>query len=105
MPGIDGYETCYRTLKGLGTPASDIPIIFITANDTVQSRQKGYQAGGSEYMAKPFLRGELKLAIRRALRTLDSLRGHTVLVVDDSSAILGLLKVGLGAKGLKVIKA
>jgi len=106
MPGIDGYETCYKIRNGSASkPFADIPIIFITANDTVQSRQKGYQAGGNEFMSKPFLPGELSMAIERAQKTHDGLRGHTVLVVDDSSSVRSLLTIGLRAKGLNVIGA
>lgn len=106
MPGLDGYETCYKIRNG-GVPEafSEVPIIFITANDTVQSRQKGYQAGGNEFIAKPFLPGELGMAIERAQKAHDGIRGHTVLVVDDSTSIRSLLTIGLRAKGLNIIGA
>lgn len=106
MPGTDGYETCFKIRNGaVPREQSEVPIIFITANDTVQSRQKGYQAGGNEYMSKPFMPGELGMAIDRAQKVHDCIRGNTVLVVDDSSAIRGLLTIGLRANGLNVIGA
>ncbi|MEM9157794.1 MAG: response regulator [Verrucomicrobiota bacterium] len=109
MPGIDGYETCRRIRKGEGSgdrlEFSDMPIVFITANDTERSRQACYSAGGSEYLSKPFLQGELSLAVDRASSMYDSIRGHTVLIVDDSRAIRSYLTLGLRAKGLKVIEA
>src|SRR5947209_1451475 len=52
MPDMDGYEAC-RRLKGIPGLA-EIPIIFITANDDAESLVKGFEAGGVDYIAKPF---------------------------------------------------
>jgi DNA-binding NtrC family response regulator len=52
MPGIDGIETC-RRLKRSPTTAL-IPVIFITANDEKTSLVAGFQAGGVDFIAKPF---------------------------------------------------
>lgn len=106
MPGIDGFETCHKIRNGsVPEPYAELPIIFITANDTLKSRQKGYQAGGNEFMSKPFLPGELSIAIERAQKNHDGIRGRTVLVVDDSSSVRSLLSIGLKAKGLNIVSA
>ncbi|MBC2605044.1 ATP-binding response regulator [Pelagicoccus albus] len=105
MPGIDGYQTCHQIRTGKGTSLTQVPIIFITANDTVKSRQRGYQAGGNDYVAKPFLPGELSLSIERAMKAQNKLKGRTVLVVEDSSAIRMLIITGLRAIGLRVLGA
>lgn len=52
MPDMDGYEAC-RQLKGIPGLA-EIPVIFITANDDPESLVKGFQAGGVDYITKPF---------------------------------------------------
>jgi signal transduction histidine kinase len=62
MPEQDGFETC-RLLKH-DTITADIPVIFITAKDDAQSRLEGFQAGGVDYISKPFQRDEV---IARAL--------------------------------------
>ena len=52
MPGMDGYEVC-RQLKA-SEATCDIPIIFISALDDVFDKVKGFEAGGADYIIKPF---------------------------------------------------
>lgn len=70
MPGVDGFETC-RRLKADAVTA-DIPVIFMTALDDVSDKIAAFQAGGVDYVSKPFQPEELlarvrtHLALRRA---------------------------------------
>ena len=61
MPEMDGYEACrqLKTMPGL----SEIPVIFITANDDPQSLVKGFQAGGVDYITKPFKDEEVLMRV------------------------------------------
>lgn len=69
MPGIDGYETC-RRLKA-DVELSRIPVIFLTARDDIEGIVEGFQAGGLDYVTKPFKKEEILLRIRTHLeRTL-----------------------------------
>lgn len=52
MPGMDGYEVC-RQLKASETTCG-IPVIFISALDDVFDKVKGFEAGGADYIIKPF---------------------------------------------------
>jgi len=52
MAGMDGYETCKR-LKA-SPKNQDIPVIFISAMHDVDDKLLGFQAGGVDYIAKPF---------------------------------------------------
>jgi DNA-binding NtrC family response regulator len=52
MEGIDGFETCHR-LKAL-EQTRDVPVIFISARDEMQSLVNGFAAGGIDYITKPF---------------------------------------------------
>lgn len=52
MPGIDGFETC-RKLKEQ-SETKDIPIIFITALSETINKVTGFNAGGVDYITKPF---------------------------------------------------
>lgn len=61
MPEMDGYEAC-RRLKG-APELSDIPVIFITANDDPESLVKGFQAGGVDYITKPFKEQEVLMRV------------------------------------------
>lgn len=58
MPEMDGYALC-RRIKSL--PAcSNVPVIFISALDDLESRLAGYDAGGDEFIVKPYKLAELK---------------------------------------------
>lgn len=111
MPGIDGYETCLRIRAGresfmsVHPAAREVPILFLTANDTEDARFQGYQAGADGFVNKPFMPGELPAEIDRATKALDDVRGHTVLIVDDSRTMRNALANCLMRKGLKVIVA
>ncbi len=62
MPGIDGYEVC-RMLKS-NSKTKDIPIIFLTAKTDVDSIAKGFEAGGVDYITKPFNTPELLARVK-----------------------------------------
>lgn len=51
MPGLDGFEICHR-LKANET-TREIPIIFMTALTDVESKLKGFELGGVDYVTKP----------------------------------------------------
>ena len=75
MPGIDGFETC-RRLKADET-TRDVPIIFITVMKDVESKLKGFEAGGVDYVTKPIEEREVlarvrtHLELQRARKTLE----------------------------------
>ncbi|MFB2878588.1 response regulator [Floridanema aerugineum] len=52
MPDMNGYEVCHRLKKIDKT--RDIPVIFISALDDVFDKVKAFQAGGVDYITKPF---------------------------------------------------
>ncbi len=52
MPGLDGFETC-RFLKK-NEEVRDIPVIFMTALTETVNKVKGFEAGGVDYITKPF---------------------------------------------------
>jgi len=57
MPGMSGYQVC-QTLKNDGN-TRHIPITFVSALDTLGERLTGYEAGGDDYITKPFEAKEL----------------------------------------------
>ncbi len=57
MPGINGFEVC-RIIKGK-KDCKDIPIIFLTAKSQINDILEGFEAGGSDYVTKPFNSAEL----------------------------------------------
>lgn len=56
MPGINGIETCRRLREMVD---NQIRFIFISAHDNMETRLKAYDAGGSDYICKPYSRAEL----------------------------------------------
>jgi two-component system, OmpR family, response regulator MprA len=63
LPGIDGLEVCRRLRS-----ASDVPILMLTARDTVPDRITGLDAGADDYIAKPFAFDELLARLRAIFR-------------------------------------
>lgn len=57
MPKMDGYEVC-RKIKN-DPEYSHIIVIFVTARGTSEERMKGFDAGGDDYIVKPFQEVEL----------------------------------------------
>jgi putative two-component system response regulator len=65
MPDIDGYQVC-RTLK-LNPATRDIPILFISALTETFDKVKAFQAGGVDYITKPFQLEEVQARVRTHL--------------------------------------
>ena len=63
MPGMDGLELC-RAIRD----AVSCPILFLTARITEQDKIRGFQAGGDDYIPKPFSLSELSARIAAHLR-------------------------------------
>jgi diguanylate cyclase (GGDEF)-like protein len=57
MPGMDGFETCQRIKANKAT--ADIPVIFMTALDRIEDKVAGFEAGGVDYITKPFQQVEV----------------------------------------------
>ncbi len=66
MPLKDGYQVC-RELKA-DTCTCNIPIIFISAKTQVEDKIKGLELGASDYVTKPFDRGDALARIRTHLK-------------------------------------
>ena len=64
MPRLDGIETT-RALRAAG---NDLPILVLTARDSVDDRVDGLDAGADDYLAKPFALDELLARVRAMLR-------------------------------------
>lgn len=70
MPGIDGLEVCRRLRKD-----GNIPILMVTARDSVTDRVEGLETGADDYLVKPFAFEELVARVKALLRRAEN--NHT----------------------------
>ncbi|MFD2177899.1 response regulator transcription factor [Veronia pacifica] len=61
MPVMDGLKACDAIRS---SEYSDIPIIFVTARDTLEDKLAGFQAGADDYLVKPYAFEELSARIK-----------------------------------------
>jgi two-component system response regulator MprA len=84
LPGMDGLEVCQRLRAG-----SSLPILMLTAKDTLQDRVQGLDAGADDYVVKPFELDELLARVRALLRRTQPERAPVLtfadLVLDTST--------------------
>src|SRR5262245_56755013 len=66
MPGMDGFECCRRLKQDPAT--ADIPVIFMTALGDLEDKVRGFAAGGSDYVVKPFEHEEVLARVRTHLK-------------------------------------
>jgi DNA-binding response OmpR family regulator len=69
MPGLDGWHVAEQLLDDELT--STIPIIFLTARAEIRDRVRGLDAGGVDYLTKPFNPVELAPLIRGLLASVE----------------------------------
>ena len=84
LPGINGIEVLRRIRKN-----SDIPVILLTARDSVMDKVSGLDTGADDYITKPFDIEELLARIRAALRKKITAKDNSASCVLSS----GLLKL------------
>jgi putative two-component system response regulator len=66
MPGMDGYEVCRRLKQDEQTRLT--PVVFVTALSDRRARLKGIEAGGDDFLSKPFDQLELSARVRSLIR-------------------------------------
>ena len=66
MPGMNGYDVCRELKRDKTTNAT--PVIFISALDEVVDKVKAFEAGGADYVTKPFEFGEVLARIENQLK-------------------------------------
>jgi len=64
MPYLDGFEFAAK----LRDEGYDIPIIFMTARDTIEAKLEGFRSGADDYICKPFNYQELLARVRAVVR-------------------------------------
>ena len=78
IPGRDGFEVC-RELRAAG---SNVPVIMLTARDTIEDRVEGLDTGADDYLTKPFEVAELLARLRALMRRGHAVRPEQIAVAD-----------------------
>ncbi|NLJ54626.1 MAG: response regulator transcription factor [Intrasporangiaceae bacterium] len=100
LPGMDGFQVLSR-IRGSG---STLPVIILTARDSVADTIAGLEGGADDYMQKPFSFGELLARIRLRLRSTEGTgsstpeQDATILTVGDISLDMRTRRVRVGGK-------
>ncbi len=105
MPGTDGFEFA----KIVRSMNNEIPILFMTARDDFEAKQRGYRVGIDDYMVKPIDLDELFLRIGALLRRakIASSRkleiGRFVMDADERTAYLGDEEIPMTAREFSIL--
>jgi DNA-binding response OmpR family regulator/two-component sensor histidine kinase len=65
MPLMNGVELCRKIKRNVYT--SHIPVILLTAKDTIADKEEGYESGADSYLTKPFSAKLLKVRVRNIM--------------------------------------
>jgi len=79
MPRLDGLAVCER----LRAEENDVPVLFLTARSELDDRLRGLEAGGDDYLPKPFALRELLLRVAAILRRREGYRRR----VEESATL------------------
>ena len=83
LPGIDGLDICHRLRQDA---RRDVPILMLTARDTLEDKIRGLDTGADDYLVKPFDIRELEARLRALIRRRRGLLTPEILRVADSRA-------------------
>ncbi|MGH9127120.1 MAG: response regulator transcription factor [Acidimicrobiales bacterium] len=82
--GPDGFQLARQVIAQTG-----VPVVFLTAADGLGDRLAGFEAGGDDYVVKPFAMAELLARVRAVLRRSGRLQSPVVeirdLLIDDNA--------------------
>lgn len=96
IPGTEGAEFVAH-LRGMGY---EIPVIFLTAKDRDSDLEEGFDAGGDDYMSKPFSPKELTLRVRALLKRSGALHKQTC--VKHKQLLMNLEEKSLSIENQKI---
>jgi two-component system, OmpR family, response regulator MprA len=98
MPGRNGIDVC-RSLRAAG---NRVPILILTARDTVRERVAGLEAGADDYLVKPFALEELIARLRALVRRTTGEISEPILRFGDLSLDRRSLEVQRGTRRIEL---
>lgn len=99
LPGMDGLEVCKKIRDDA---KSDVPIIMLTARDTLDDKISGLDKGADDYLIKPFAIQELEARVRSLIRRYSGDIKKEIISVGELSIDTSTLKVQRGDKELAI---
>jgi len=100
MPTVDGIEMCRR----LRSDGSTVPVLMLTARESVTDRVAGLDAGADDYLVKPFALEELFARLRALLRRSDGAAPGDVLEFADLTLDTGTRAVRRGERDIELTR-
>jgi len=97
MPHMSGYEVCEAIRQQY--PASELPVVFLTARNQVADLVQGFETGANDYLTKPVSKNELLARIRTHIHLSKINLSYARFVPDEFLRFLGresILDVQLG---------
>lgn len=89
MPLMDGFSLCCSIKQEKRT--SELPVLILSALNSEEEVQKGFDAGADDYITKPVVIAELLVRVRRILNKGKHERFERILVVDDAASTRRLI--------------
>ncbi len=111
MPKMNGFDTCRKLRDShysrFFSKSEDhrVPVIFITGNDTIEDRNKGFDLGAVDFITKPFQKGEVLRAVNKILNLPTTQIGIKALVADDNIVARKIASLCLSREGIQVYEA
>ncbi|RJQ51930.1 MAG: hybrid sensor histidine kinase/response regulator [Desulfobacteraceae bacterium] len=104
MPEMDGFEATALIRKQAASP--ELPIVFVTAKDTLEDRERGFALGAIEFISKKIANPvkEVRLAVDRILRREAPLERFTILVAEKEGMTRRLLVNALKQEGGRILE-
>jgi len=100
LPGMEGSEFV-AYLREIGY---DIPVIFLTAKDNEEELEEGFDAGGDDYMSKPFSPKELTLRVKALLKRSGALQKQNRLKHKELTIDLNKKDLYVGDRSVSLTK-
>lgn len=109
MPQMNGLELCAKIRAGADSgddkvrAIAALPVIFVSANDNVENREKAYNLEVIDFISKPFVPGKMVKTINNILNSREQFVGMSALIIEDSPFVMRIVRNILCRHGLKNI--
>lgn len=106
MPDMNGFELCASVRAWeMENNRPPVPVIFVTSNDTVAGRERGFEVGATDFITKPMQEAEFLVRVDRLLASNQQLQGLVAIVADDSAVSRRVISLSLTPYGIRVVEA